>query len=56
MYIYIHIYIYIYINFKAINNVLNANMVLKTHLFIKILAYVTEVSYSYIYLCIYLYI
>ena len=29
-------YIYIYINFKAINNVLDAKMVLKTHLLIKI--------------------
>ena len=28
-------YIYIYINFKTINNVLDAKMVLKTHLFIK---------------------
>ena len=36
-YIHIHIYIYIiYINFKAINNVLDAKMVLKTHLLIKI--------------------
>ena len=30
-----YIYIYIYINFKAINNVLDAKMVLKTHLSIK---------------------
>ena len=30
------VYIYIYnINFKGINNVLDANMVLKTHLFIE---------------------
>ena len=29
MYIYMQIYIYIYINFKAINNVLDAKMVLK---------------------------
>ena len=40
IYIYIYIYIYIciykYINFKAVNNVLDAKMVLKTHLFIKI--------------------
>ena len=28
---------YIYINFRAINNVSDAKMVLKTHLFIKIL-------------------
>ena len=35
--IYIYIYIlYIYINFKAINNVLDAKIVLKTHFFIKI--------------------
>ena len=34
IYIY-YIYIYTYINFKAINNVLDAKMVLKTHLFIK---------------------
>ena len=32
---YIYIYICIYINFKAINNVVDAKMVLKTHLFIK---------------------
>ena len=31
-----HTHIYIYINFKAINNVLHAKMVLKTLLFIKI--------------------
>ena len=30
------IYIYIYINFKAISNVLDAKMVLKTYLLIKI--------------------
>ena len=36
IYIYIHIYIYIYINFEAINNVLDAKMVSKTYLFIKI--------------------
>ena len=36
MYMYVYIYIYIYINFKAINNVLDAKMVLKTHLLIKI--------------------
>ena len=35
MYKYMYIYIYVYINFKAINNALDANMVLKTHLFIK---------------------
>ena len=37
MYIYIYIYIYIHIhkNFKSINNVLHAKMVLKTRLFIK---------------------
>ena len=35
IYIYINIYIYTYINFKAINNALDAKMVLKTHLFIK---------------------
>ena len=29
IYIYIYVYIYIYINFKAINNVLDAKMVLK---------------------------
>ena len=37
-YIYVYntyIYIYIYINYKAINNVLDAKMVLKTHFFIK---------------------
>ena len=28
-------YVYIYINFKAIHSVLDAKMVLKTHLFIK---------------------
>ena len=32
----IYIYIYVYINFKAINNVLDAKMVLKTHLFVNI--------------------
>ena len=31
MYIYIYIYIYTYINFKAINNALDAKMLLKTH-------------------------
>ena len=36
MYMYIYIYIYIYIKFQAMNNVLHAKMVLKTHLFIKI--------------------
>ena len=39
VYIYIYIYIsfiYIYINFESKNNVLDAKMVLKTHLFIKI--------------------
>ena len=35
IYVYIYIYIYIYINFKGINNVLDAKMVLKTYLFIK---------------------
>ena len=35
-YTYYYIYKYYYINFKAINNVLDAKMVLKTHLFIKI--------------------
>ena len=35
IHIYIYIYIYIYINFKALNNVLDAKMVLKTHFFIK---------------------
>ena len=30
-----YVHVYIYINFKAINNVLNAKMVLKTHFFIK---------------------
>ena len=34
MCIYIYIYIYIY-NFKAINKVLDAKMLFKTHLFIK---------------------
>ena len=35
-YIYVYnTYIYIYINYKAINNVLDAKMVLKTHFFIK---------------------
>ena len=32
---YVYIYIYIHINFKAINNVFDTKMVLKTHLFIK---------------------
>ena len=32
----LYIYIYIYINFQAINNVLDAKMVVKTHLLIKI--------------------
>ena len=49
MYVYIYniIYIYIYINFKAINNVLDAKMVLKTHFFIKIfrLLYISFVSF-----------
>ena len=47
MYIYIILYIYIYINFKAINNVLDAKMVLKTHFFIKIfrLLYISFVSF-----------
>ena len=36
MYTYICIYVYKYINFKAISNVLDAKMVLKTYLFIKI--------------------
>ena len=48
IYIYIYIYIiyiyYIYINFKAINNVLDGKMVLKTHLLIKIFRYFTEAS------------
>ena len=45
--IYIILYIYIYITFKAINNVLDAKMVLKTHFFIKIfrLLYISFVSF-----------
>ena len=46
---YIHIYIYIYFNFKAINNVLDAKIVLKTHLLIKIFRLL------YIYIHIYIY-
>ena len=43
MYIYIlYIYIYIYINFKAINNVLDAKMVLKTHSLIKIFVLISS--------------
>ena len=47
MYVYIYNIIYIYINFKAINNVLDAKMVLKTHFFIKIfrLLYISFVSF-----------
>ena len=46
--------IYIHINFKAINNVLDAKMVLKTHLFIKnihiiyyIYIYIIHIIYTY---------
>ena len=41
-YIDVYIYIYIYVNFKAMNNVLDAKMVLKTHLFIKNIAFFAE--------------
>ena len=42
------IYIYVYINFKAINNVLDAKMVLKTHFSLKYFAYFTEASSVYL--------
>ena len=41
--------IYIHINFKAINNVLDAKMVLKTHLFIKNI-HIIYIIYIYIYI------
>ena len=52
----IYIYIYIYINSKAINNVLHAKMVLKTHLFIEIFRILYRTSVFIMYLCIYFYI
>ena len=51
--IYIYIYIYIYINFKAINNVLDTKMVLKTYLFIKILRLLYR-SFVFIYASMYI--
>ena len=46
--------IYIYINFKAINDVLDAKMVLKTHLLIKIfwLLYIYIYIYNIIIFCL----
>ena len=38
------IYIYIHINFKAMNNVLDVKIVLKTHFLLKYFAYFTEAS------------
>ena len=40
----IYIYIYIYINFKAINNVLDAKMVIKHIYSLKYFAFFTEAS------------
>ena len=48
IYIYIYTYINVYINFKAINNVSDGKMVLKTHFSLKCFAYFTEASSVYI--------
>ena len=62
--IYIHIYIYKYIyiyicmyiiNFKAINNVLDAKMVLKTHFSIKMFRLVYR-SFVFTYISMYIFI
>ena len=47
--------IYIHINFKAINNVLDAKMVLKTHLFIKNI-HIIYILYIYILYILYIHI
>ena len=52
---YVNIYIYTYINFKAINNVLDAKMVLKTHLLIKIFRLLYR-SFVFIYVSMYIFI
>ena len=54
-YIYIYIYIYTYIYFKAINNVLDAKTILRTHMLIKIFCLLYR-NFVVIYVSMYMFI